>query len=102
VRRKLSLDLEYIHTRTVWLDVRIVACTALRMFNVRGPAARRLLRLHRLPVVLKPEESTAETQTALVTSAAPSEAANHEAAEAVRLPMEYGSPAIARSTVAVS
>lgn len=56
VRRKLALDLEYIHTRTLWLDARIVACTALRLFGVRSAAARRLLRLNRQPVVLTPEE----------------------------------------------
>lgn len=55
VRRKLALDLEYIHTRTLWLDLRIVACTALRLFGVRSAAARRLLRLNRQPVVLMPE-----------------------------------------------
>ena len=55
VRRKLALDLEYIHTRTLWLDARIVACTALRLFGVRSAAARRLLRLNRQPVVLTSE-----------------------------------------------
>lgn len=58
VRRKLALDLEYIHTRTLWLDARIVACTALRLFGVRSAAARRLLRLSRQPVVLTPEAQT--------------------------------------------
>ncbi len=55
VRRKLALDLEYIHTRTLWLDARIVACTTLRLFGVRSASARRLLRLNRQPVLLTPE-----------------------------------------------
>ena len=55
VRRKLALDLEYIHVRTLWLDARIVACTALRLFGVRSAVARRLLGLNRQPVVLAPE-----------------------------------------------
>ena len=55
VRRKLALDLEYIHARTTWLDLRIVACTALRLFGVRSAVARRLLALNRQPVVLTPE-----------------------------------------------
>lgn len=55
VRRKLALDLEYIHTRAAWLDARIVACTTLRLIGVRSAFARRLLGLDRQPVVLTPE-----------------------------------------------
>jgi lipopolysaccharide/colanic/teichoic acid biosynthesis glycosyltransferase len=34
VRRKLILDLEYIETAGPWLDIRLIACTALRFFKL--------------------------------------------------------------------
>lgn len=112
VRRKLALDLEYIHTRSLWLDARIVACTALRMLNVRGPVARRWLLVHRAPVILIPESREA-TAAALVIEpvAANHVAANHVAdrhvtdhddAGASCLSVEVAPPALARSPVAVS
>lgn len=99
VRRKLSLDLEYIHTRNWWLDARIVACTALRMLNVRGPVARRLLLLHRAPVVLTPE-AHAETQPALVIESV--HVANHQETDVALASLDVASPSLARSTVAIS
>jgi lipopolysaccharide/colanic/teichoic acid biosynthesis glycosyltransferase len=47
VRRKLVLDCEYIKTAGILLDVRILLCTALRMFGLRGGASVRLLGLER-------------------------------------------------------
>jgi len=47
VRRKLVLDCEYIRTSSLFLDLRIVACTALRVFGLRGGRAVQLLGLHR-------------------------------------------------------
>jgi lipopolysaccharide/colanic/teichoic acid biosynthesis glycosyltransferase len=47
VRRKLMLDCEYIRTASWWLDVRIVACTALRVLWIKGPAITRTLGLER-------------------------------------------------------
>ena len=35
VRRKLILDTEYIRRASLWLDVRILICTALRVFGLR-------------------------------------------------------------------
>jgi Bacterial sugar transferase len=48
VRRKLILDCDYIRSAGWWLDLRIVLCTALRMFWIKGPAISRLLGLERL------------------------------------------------------
>ncbi|MEO8163913.1 MAG: sugar transferase [Betaproteobacteria bacterium] len=47
VRRKQVLDLEYIRTMGLSLDLRILASTLLRMFGLRGGAAVRLLGLER-------------------------------------------------------
>lgn len=53
VRSKLKLDCEYIQSAGFLLDLRILACTALRMFGLRGGRAVWLLGLERkghLPV----------------------------------------------------
>jgi lipopolysaccharide/colanic/teichoic acid biosynthesis glycosyltransferase len=42
VRRKLVLDLEYIGTAGPWLDLRMLACTALRIVGLKGEIAMRL------------------------------------------------------------
>jgi hypothetical protein len=34
VRRKLAYDLYYIRYRSVWLDLRLIACTAVHMAGV--------------------------------------------------------------------
>jgi lipopolysaccharide/colanic/teichoic acid biosynthesis glycosyltransferase len=47
VRRKLVLDCEYVATANTLLDLRILACTALRMLGLRGGRAVRLLGLTR-------------------------------------------------------
>jgi lipopolysaccharide/colanic/teichoic acid biosynthesis glycosyltransferase len=47
VRRKLELDRLYIQTETLWLDLRIVAATALRVVGLRGGKAVALLGLRR-------------------------------------------------------
>jgi lipopolysaccharide/colanic/teichoic acid biosynthesis glycosyltransferase len=47
VRRKLILDREYIQVANLVLDVRVLACTLLRMLGVRGELAMRLLKLNR-------------------------------------------------------
>lgn len=36
VRLKLAADLKYIKTAGVWMDVRVVTCTFLRMFGISG------------------------------------------------------------------
>ncbi|MBX9789744.1 MAG: sugar transferase [Pirellulales bacterium] len=47
VRRKLVLDLEYIRQAGVTLDLRILACTSLRLVGCSGQLASRLTRLDR-------------------------------------------------------
>jgi lipopolysaccharide/colanic/teichoic acid biosynthesis glycosyltransferase len=51
VRRKLSLDCEYIRTASWSLDMRIIVCTVLRVMWIRGPRVTRLLGLERIPVL---------------------------------------------------
>ena len=48
VRRKLVLDCDYVRSASLWLDLRILACTALRMSWIKGPAVTRLLGLERI------------------------------------------------------
>jgi lipopolysaccharide/colanic/teichoic acid biosynthesis glycosyltransferase len=48
VRRKLVLDCEYVRTACLGLDIRILACTALRMCWIKGPRVTRALGLERL------------------------------------------------------
>ena len=47
VRRKIVLDREYIETGSLILDLRILACTQLRMIGLRGERAMWLLGLKR-------------------------------------------------------
>ena len=48
VRLKLAHDLLYIHSIGLWLDVRLVACTAFKMFKL---PVNGILRLTRIPAV---------------------------------------------------
>jgi len=45
VRRKLSYDLYYVRRYNLWLDMRLLACTALKVIGVSALAQRRLMRL---------------------------------------------------------
>jgi lipopolysaccharide/colanic/teichoic acid biosynthesis glycosyltransferase len=47
VRRKLVLDLEYIHHAGFFLDVRILLCTSLRLVGLNGRYAKYLTHMHR-------------------------------------------------------
>ncbi len=49
VRRKLSLDLMYVREGSLWLDLRILACTFARLFALRGPRINRLFGIARQP-----------------------------------------------------
>jgi lipopolysaccharide/colanic/teichoic acid biosynthesis glycosyltransferase len=55
VRVKLAYDLHYIKTANFWLDVRILCCTALRLFGLGGAAAARLCRVPPLVVATAQE-----------------------------------------------
>lgn len=48
VKKKVSLDLEYIETATATLDLRILACTSLRLFGFSGYKAARACGVGRL------------------------------------------------------
>lgn len=48
VRKKVALDLEYIETATADLDIRILACTSLRLFGLSGYKAARICGVGRL------------------------------------------------------
>jgi lipopolysaccharide/colanic/teichoic acid biosynthesis glycosyltransferase len=48
VRKKLVLDFDYLQNGSLFLDLRILACTALRLFGVSGITSARLLRVLRI------------------------------------------------------
>lgn len=50
VRRKLSLDLMYVREGSLWLDLRILACTFARLFALRGPRINRFFGIQRQPL----------------------------------------------------
>jgi lipopolysaccharide/colanic/teichoic acid biosynthesis glycosyltransferase len=91
VRLKLVLDLEYIHDAGVLLDLRMFACSLLRLFGLSGELAMNLLRLKREPRVpplwrceLEPElpwagavEAPGESREP-VSHALPTEGLHHE------------------------
>jgi lipopolysaccharide/colanic/teichoic acid biosynthesis glycosyltransferase len=60
VRRKLVLDCEYVRTAGLGLDIRILACTALRMCWIKGPFVTRILGLERLVHLPASKPRTAE------------------------------------------
>lgn len=47
VRRKLALDLRYVQEACLSLDLRILACTFLRLFGIKGPKVTRMMGLER-------------------------------------------------------
>lgn len=68
VRRKLVLDRQYLDAASLGLDIRLVLCTALRMFGLRGGKAVSLLGLTRrvhLDAMLSDENDCEGTPTSL-------------------------------------
>ena len=49
VRRKLVLDLEYVRTASIGVDLRILMCTLVRLLGIRGTLPARVLGLKRKP-----------------------------------------------------
>ena len=47
VRRKLVLDLEYLQQATLFLDIRIILCTGMRIFKIPEKLTLHLFHLHR-------------------------------------------------------
>jgi lipopolysaccharide/colanic/teichoic acid biosynthesis glycosyltransferase len=54
VRRKVTLDLEYIATAGCFLDVRMLLCTAVRLVGIQGELAMRMFALKRDIPLLRP------------------------------------------------
>jgi lipopolysaccharide/colanic/teichoic acid biosynthesis glycosyltransferase len=78
VRRKLVLDCDYVRSAGLWLDIRILVCTALRMGWIKGPAVTRLLGLERivyLPLSNPPHDAQPAAPVSLASIA---ESANGE------------------------
>lgn len=51
VRRKLVLDLEYIHHASPQLDLRMFLCSLLRLLGISGERAMRFMRVVRTPTI---------------------------------------------------
>ena len=67
VRRKLIVDVDYIASASLGLDLRILFCTLLRMFWIKGPAVTRALGLERTVSILSaaaPEPASAAVSVA--------------------------------------
>ena len=67
VRRKLVLDREYAASANLLLDLRIIICTSLRVFGIKGGRSVRLLSLHRT-VTIPLESSQPSDHVLLPTS----------------------------------
>ncbi len=111
VRRKLVLDCDYVRSASLWLDLRILACTALRMGWIKGPAVARVLGLERivhLPLAKPPHPAELDGHTApvslssLAESTAPADSRLDQSPDArVELP-PTGSPGVATARVVAS
>ena len=62
VRRKLVVDLDYIGTAGLWLDVRILVCTALRMVWIKGPLVTKAIGLERTVYLAPPTMHSDQVQ----------------------------------------
>ena len=78
VRRKLILDLEYIQTANLWLDLRLVLCTGLRVFKL---PIMKLFGLQRTAVLSPP----------------PSRNGNGRSADHVATPTGHDAPSVKRA-----
>ncbi|HOM16704.1 MAG TPA: sugar transferase [Thermoguttaceae bacterium] len=71
VRKKLLLDLEYIRTANWKLDLKILLCTAVRLFGFPGMWLARKLGLYREPAALESAMETAKPEAKPPASGAP-------------------------------
>jgi hypothetical protein len=62
VRRKLVVDMDYVRTASLWLDLRIMVCTALRMAWIKGPTVTRALGLERSVYLPHPSHAADQLQ----------------------------------------
>jgi lipopolysaccharide/colanic/teichoic acid biosynthesis glycosyltransferase len=65
VRRKLLLDCEYIRDAGLFYDLRIIACTLLRVVGIRGGLTRQFLGLERKVTGIGHADSVSETPTSV-------------------------------------
>jgi len=80
VRRKQILDLEYIRSASIWLDLRLLLCTQLRLVGLTGDRAARLMKLDRR-VALPGEAAGTESNAAAARRGATPEEVAKQAAE---------------------
>lgn len=59
VRRKQVLDMQYVQEAGLWLDMRMLLCTSLRLFGVGGDLAMRLMRVERHVLLQDTDETSA-------------------------------------------
>ncbi|TWT55872.1 sugar transferase [Allorhodopirellula solitaria] len=69
VRRKQILDLHYIENASLWLDVRMVVATALRMVGIKGGVVMDLMRLDRTNLTKGVQDPAGKEQLAEVSLA---------------------------------
>jgi lipopolysaccharide/colanic/teichoic acid biosynthesis glycosyltransferase len=62
VRRKLVVDLDYLGTASLWLDLRILVCTALRMVWIKGPVVTKAIGLERTVYLAAPSANVDQLQ----------------------------------------
>jgi lipopolysaccharide/colanic/teichoic acid biosynthesis glycosyltransferase len=86
VRRKLVLDCDYVRSASLWLDIRILACTALRMGWIKGPAVTRALGLERIVYLPSSKLQPDAAQASPVSAASLAEAASGDVERLDRSP----------------
>ena len=74
VRRKLVLDIEYIMTAGLFLDIRMLLCTSLRLMNLKGHVAKRLTGMHRDVPRQSPKDATGDGKESMPLDAPPTPA----------------------------
>lgn len=86
VRKKLALDLEYIHAAGLWMDFRILLCTAVRLLGIRGLTMATLVGLYRKPrlVAATPKKNVEKSSLAKANGSEPCHTvANGEASTSI-------------------
>ncbi|MCE9552261.1 MAG: sugar transferase [Planctomycetes bacterium] len=66
VRLKLATDLQYLDGVNLWMDLRILACTALRLFGIKGKLAVRAFGFNYGPAGIDPQHRRTLAKAATV------------------------------------
>ncbi len=64
VRKKLVVDLDYVRSASLRVDLAIIACTAVRLFAVSPRGLRKILRVERRPRLAEPASEPPADETA--------------------------------------